>query len=142
MSVENGTSLKLEIKPVSSGSYKPVNGLTSNSMDISNALRDVTTKDTGNFSASEYGLGEGSFSLDAKFDPDANTSTYYTYNDLLTAILNRDKLLVRWSDGVTGHKSIVATVLIESLPMQAPMHDNTTFSASLKWDGAPTVSTI
>jgi predicted secreted protein len=142
MSVENGTAILLKLRVHNVGTLKPVDGTTSNSADISRALRDTTTKFTGTFNAREYGLGDAGFSLEAKFDADANTSTYFTYNDILAALIAGDKLDAEWSDGVTGHKKITGTVCIENCPMAAPMHDNATFSVSLKFDGAPTVATI
>lgn len=136
MATENGSALRIKV------ATKLVDGLTSNSASITRALRDVTNKYSNGFKAQEYGLGEGSFSLTANYDPDANTATYYTFWDFVTAYVNKTKLTVEFSDSVTGHKKITATCLVASCPLEAPMEENATFTVELSWDGAPTIATI
>ena len=142
MAIENGTDIVIQMKPVSSGSYKTVYGLTSNAAQISRALRDTTTKQSGGWKAQEFGLGEGSFSLECKYDPAADGATYYKWSDFLTALTGKTKLLAKFTDSVSGHTQITATVLVVNAPITAPLEDNATFTVELSWDGAPTIDTV
>jgi predicted secreted protein len=142
MSVENGTSLIVRLKPVSSGTLQQVHGLVSNDHEIKRALRDTTTKDSAGWKQVEYGLGEASVSLDCKLDQDAASATYFTYAEFLDALVNKTKLSIEITDAIAGHLKITGTVLIESVSPAAPMEDNATYSVSLSFDGAPTISTI
>lgn len=142
MAIENGTDIVIQMKPVSSGSYKTVQGLTSNSAAITRALRDTTTKSSGGYKAQEYGLGEGSFSIEAKYDPTDDGTTHYRWQDFLAANAAGTKLLAKFTDSVSGHTQITATVLVADCPLTAPLEDNATYTVSLSWDGAPTIDTV
>lgn len=142
MSIENGTSVTVRLKPVASGTLKPVAGEVSHDCNVSRALRDTTIKASAGWKYQEYGLGEADISLEAKFDADAATANFFTFNDLVDALINKTKLSVEVSDAVVGHKKVTGTVLVESVPLSAPMEDNATYTVSLKFDGPPTITTI
>lgn len=140
--IENGTSITVRLKPVSTGTFKPIAGEVSHDCNVSRALRETTVKASAGWKQNEYGLGEADISVEAKFDADALTANFFTFNDLVDALINKTKLSVEVSDGVTGHRKVAGTVLVESVPLSAPMEDNATYTVSLKFDGAPTISTI
>jgi predicted secreted protein len=139
MATENGTAIKIFVGSLPG---KVVHGLTSNEASITRALRDTTNKASGGWKAQEYGLGEGGFSITSNYDADANSSTVYRWEDFLTALFDKTKLTVHFTDAVTGHQRITATCLVTSCPLSAPMEDNATFTVDLAWDGAPTIATV
>lgn len=142
MATINGTSLKILVG-ATVGAAKPVNGLTSNEQSITRALRDTTNKFSGGWKAQEYGLGEGSFSVTANYDPDANSSTYYRKEDFETALIAGTKIIVHFCDSAdAGSRVVTATCLVGSVSTSAPMEENGTFTVDLSWDGLPTIGTV
>lgn len=141
MATQNGTDIKIYVGSTI-GSAKIVDGLTSNEASITRALRDVTNKSSNGWKAQEYGLGEGSFSVSANYDPDANASTFYRWEDFLAANVNKTKLTIHFTDNQSGHQIITATCLVADCPLTAPMEENSTFTVTLQWTGAPTITTI
>lgn len=141
MATQNGTDIKIYVG-ASIGSAKIVDGLTSNEASITRALRDVTNKSSNGWKAQEYGLGEGSFSVSANYDPDASSATFYRYEDFLAALVAKTKLTVHFTDNQSGSQIITATCLVADCPLTAPMEENATFTVTLQWTGAPTITTI
>lgn len=141
MATQNGTEIKIYVG-ATIGAAKIVDGLTSNEAAITRALRDTTNKSSGGWKAQAYGLGEGSFSLSSNYDPDANSSTFYRYEDFLAALVAKTELVVHFTDNVSGNQIITATCLVADCPITAPMEENATFTVTLQWTGAPTISTI
>lgn len=141
MATQNGTDIKIYVGSTI-GAAKIVDGLTSNEASITRALRDTTNKSNNGWKAQEYGLGEGSFSVSCNYDPDANSSTYYRWEDFLSALVAKTKLTVHFTDNTTGHQNITATCLVTDCPLTAPMEENATFTVTLAWSGAPTITTI
>lgn len=140
MATQNGTQLKIRVGALPSA--KQVDGQTSAEESITRALRDTTNKFSGGWKAQEYGLGEGSFSINCNYDPDASAVTYYTKVDFENALINGTKLTVHFSDDVVGHSRITASCLVSSVSTSAPMEENATFTVELSWDGAPTITTV
>ncbi len=142
MATINGTALKILVG-ATLGAAKPVDGLTSNEQSLTRALRDTTNKFSGGWKAQEYGLGEGSFSVTANYDPDASSSTYYRKEDFEAALIAGTKLVVHFCDSTdSGSRVVRATCLVSSVSTSAPMEENATFTVDLSWDGAPTIGTV
>ena len=141
MATQNGTDIKIYVG-ATIGTAKIVDGLTSNEASITRALRDVTNKSSNGWKAQEYGLGEGSFSVSANYDPDANSDTFYRYEDFLAALVAKTKLTVHFTDKERGNQIITATCLVADCPLTAPMEENATFTVTLQWTGAPTITNI
>ena len=142
MATINGTALKMLVG-ATVGTAKPVNDITTNEQSITRALRDTTNKFSGGWKAQEYGLGEGSFSVTANYDPDSSSSTYYRKEDFETALIAGTKLTVHFCDSAdSGSRVVTASCLVSSVSTSAPMEENATFTVDLSWDGAPTIGTV
>lgn len=78
---------------------------------------------------------------------EASAATNYVpsghkWDTLRTALINKTKLTVIFTDQLSGHRQYAGTAVIESLAESAPLDDNRTFSCTLSGDGVLTPTTI
>ena len=78
---------------------------------------------------------------------ETDTPTQYVpsghkWDVLRSAVINKTKLSVIFTDQLSGHRQYAGTGVIESLAESAPIEDNRTFSCSISGDGVLTPTII
>lgn len=108
---------------------------TSHTLELTNAVREIACKGSGDFNTSEYGRFSWTVSADALFNLDEN-STQIKYPDLLALMLNKTVVSIESYYEEGSDTFIMAgQAIITSVSQSAPDSDNTTFSISLQGKG-------
>ena len=115
------------------GSVKIAN-CVSTDLDLSMAVRDTTSKDSGGWQTGLGGLKSWSCTAECLFDQSAN----YTFDQLFALYDARTVFTAYLSTTVTGDKKYSGSVLITSLKKGGGKEENVTFSVSLQGTGALT----
>lgn len=108
---------------------------TSHTIKLTANTRNITTKDSADFEEAEYSRFSWEMSVKAMTSYDTST-TKQTSDDLLTAMLAKTKLTVKYSTNKTGDRVFSGTVIITEFSEDAPDAENTTYSVTLKGTGA------
>lgn len=137
----NGTLISI-YKDVA-GSLKKIANATSNSIDISKDMIDVTSKDSAGakeFIAGEYGY---TLNVEAIFEDDASVgASQQSFKDLATDLLAGTLLTIVMSTNVTGDEKYSGTAFFTSLSLSAPNNDKATWTGTLQGSGALTIGTV
>jgi predicted secreted protein len=137
----NGTLISI-YKDVS-GTLKKIANATSNSLDISKDMIDVTSKDSAGakeFIAGEYGY---TLNVEAIFEDDSSVgATQQSFKDLATDLLAGTLLTIVMSSNVTGDEKYSGTAFFTSLSLSAPNNDKATWTGTLQGSGALTIGTV
>lgn len=137
----NGTLISI-YKDVA-GSLKKIANATSNSIDISKDMIDVTSKDSAGakeFIAGEYGY---TLNVEAIFEDDASVgASQQSFKDLATDLLAGTLLTIVMSSNVTGDEKYSGTAFFTSLSLSAPNNDKATWTGTLQGSGALTIGTV
>jgi len=137
----NGTLISI-YKDVS-GTLKKIANATSNSIDISKDMIDVTSKDSAGakeFIAGEYGY---TLNVEAIFEDDASVgASQQSFKDLATDLLAGTLLTIVMSSNVTGDEKYSGTAFFTSLSLSAPNNDKATWTGTLQGSGALTIGTV
>jgi len=115
-----------------------ITNLTSNSMSLSMATRDATTKDSAGWETVLEGLRSGEFSCEGYFAENATTGFAALYAEFLA----RTQFTARFSSEVTGDKYYEGEVYLTSLESSAGTEESQTFSCSFKLTGALGTGTV
>jgi TP901-1 family phage major tail protein len=116
-----------------------ISKLTTNSVSISQALRDATTKDSAGWEESLEGLRSAEFTAEGYFAEDATVGQDEILADLITT---RGTVTARWSSAVSGDKYLEAACYVTSYSRSGGKEESETFSVSLKAAGAVTLGTV
>jgi predicted secreted protein len=137
----NGTLISI-YKDVS-GTLKKIANATSNSIDISKDMIDVTSKDSAGakeFIAGEYGY---TLNVEAIFEDDASVgASQQSFKDLATDLLAGTLLTIVMSSNVTGDEKYTGSAFFMSLSLSAPNNDKATWTGTLQGSGALTIGTV
>ena len=137
----NGTLISI-FKDVS-GTLKKIANATSNSLDISKDMIDVTSKDSAGakeFIAGEYGY---TLNVEAIFEDDSSVgASQMSYKDLVTDLLAGTLVTIVMTSNVTGDEKYTGTAFFSSLSLSAPNNDKATWTGTLQGSGALTLGTV
>lgn len=137
----NGTLISI-YKDVA-GTLKKIANATSNSIDISKDMIDVTSKDSAGakeFIAGEYGY---TLNVEAIFEDDASVgASQQSFKDLAADLLAGTLLTIVMSTNVTGDEKYSGTAFFTSLSLSAPNNDKATWTGTLQGSGALTIGTV
>ena len=137
----NGTLISI-YKDVS-GTLKKIANATSNSLDISKDMIDVTSKDSAGakeFIAGEYGY---TLNVEAIFEDDQSVgASQISYKDLVTDLLAGTLLTIVLTSNVSGDEKYTGSAFFSSLSLSAPNNDKATWTGTLQGSGALTLGTV
>ena len=137
----NGTLIRI-YKDVS-GTLKKIANATSNSLDISKDMIDVTSKDSAGakeFIAGEYGY---TLNVEAIFEDDSSVGAgQISYKDLVTDLLAGTLVTIVMTSNVTGDEKYTGSAFFSSLSLSAPNNDKATWTGTLQGSGALTLGTV
>jgi predicted secreted protein len=137
----NGTLISI-YKDVS-GTLKKIANATSNSLDISKDMIDVTSKDSAGakeFIAGEYGY---TLNVEAIFEDDQSVgASQISYKDLVTDLLAGTLLTIVLTSNVSGDEKYTGAAFFSSLSLSAPNNDKATWTGTLQGSGALTLGTV
>lgn len=111
---------------------------TSHSLSLNGTTIDITNKDTAGFEKFLNGRKNWSISIEGMVAYDAT----YGYEDLFDAWLAGTELTVKFSTEVAGDIYFTGPVIIENLEKSAGGGAVTTFTCSLKGNGAIAKATV
>ena len=109
---------------------------TSHTLNVNIAMIDVTNKDSGAWVDNLPGLRDWSIDIEGFLAMDSTTNAEYLY----TLVSGRTRVMVKFSNNVSGDAYWHGYAYITSYTLTAPLEDAVTFSASLAGDGALTKS--
>lgn len=115
---------------------------TSFTLELSNSVREVACKGSGDFSSAEYGRFSWTVSTDALLDLGKDDVTYISYPDLLQLMLNKTVVSIEalYEENATNTMSITGECIITSISKTAPDSENASYSVSLQGRGALTLT--
>jgi TP901-1 family phage major tail protein len=110
---------------------------TNTSLDISEDIIDVTTKDSSGWKESIPGLRSASGSGDFLFSEDGAVN----FEDFFDEINTRSSFTALWSTAVTGDKTYTGTAYITSISLSGGVEDAMTYNIAFEITGAVTKGT-
>lgn len=126
------------------GSTKqPIALSTSAKLSISNKVREISSKDSGDWTSKEYGKFDWNMSSDALMNFQSTGSTL-SVDDLYTYMINKTKINVAFASKTgtspnytvdTSKKNFTGVALITSLDLIAGDGETATYSITLDGDG-------
>lgn len=134
MAVKNGTSILLKL------ATQVVDGTTSQTIDLSADMIDVTTKDSTGKSK-EYIVGEngGTISVEGKW---AESTSNYTVEELFDAWKAGTSLAFIVGETAVGSYTLSGNGYLSAFSWTAPRNGESTWSATLQITGAITRGTV
>lgn len=132
----NGTDFPLKVH--STSTTAEIVNLVSNSFSLSTDIREVTTKDSGNYKEHMPVRHDATIDFEGLYHSVAAATGFEDLLGWQTA-----KTMIYWElgTGVTGTPKYTGTGYITSLEVDAPDGDNTTFSGSIQNTGDITIGT-
>ena len=135
MGLVKGTDLRVFI-----GSKKIANETTC-SIELSTAMIETSSKDSGAWATSIP--GRKSWSISASFQIDyADGGANYTYDELLTAWLDQTELTVWFKTSTVADTTLTGKAFVESKPVQAGDQEIATVEVTLRGTGALTKDVV
>lgn len=135
MALVKGTDLRIYI-----GTKKIANETTC-SIELSTAMIETSSKDSGNWATSIPGRKTWSLSASLQLDY-ADGGASYTYDELLTAWLDQTLLTVTFKTATVGDTTLTGTAYIESKPVQSDDQAIVTCDLTLRGTGELTKNTV
>ena len=135
MGLVKGTDLRVYI-----GTKKIVNETTC-SIELSTAMIETSSKDSGAWATSIPGRKSWSINATVQLDYDDGGSDY-TYDELLTAWLDQTALTVTFKTATVASTTLTGTAYIESKPVQAGDQEIATVEITLRGTGALTKDVV
>lgn len=131
--VVNGTDILLSVQ----GNI--IGCATTHSIEITNAVREVSCKGSGDWTSAEYGRFSWSVSVDALVNLYVDASVQH-YDDLVTLMLAKTVVTVSSviSEGLDTY-TMSGDAIITSISKNASDNENATYSIQLQGRGALTV---
>jgi len=113
---------------------------TSHTIELTNAVREISCKGSGDFTSAEYGRFSWTVSTDALLNlgPGAN---YVTYTQLMSWMLAKTNVQIasNYSDGAGNSYDVSGECIITSISQTSPDSDNASYSVSLQGRGELTI---
>ena len=109
---------------------------TSCTVNVNNAMIDVTSKDSEGWTDNLPGLRDWSIDVEGLVALDSSTNAEY----ISGLVADRTRVMLKFSTNVSGDGYWHGYAYVTSFSMSAPMEDKITFSASFAGDGALTLS--
>lgn len=136
----NGTYLRLFVDV--SGTLKPIANLISNDMTFTKDLLEVTSKSSSGSKEYMYGHFGGTGSFEGRFEDDTVSTSEYSFEELLDAMLAGTTLSVVFTTNVTGDLKYSASALLGSLSLSGADNDPASFTGDITITGAVTKGTV
>lgn len=135
MALVKGTDLRIYI-----GTKKIANEQNC-SIELSTAMIDTSSKDSGDWATSIP--GRKSWSLSATLQVDyTDGGASYTYDELLTAWLDQTALTVTFKTSTVGDTTLTGSAYVESKPVKSDDQAIATVDITLRGTGALTKNTV
>jgi predicted secreted protein len=119
---------------------------TSHSIELTNAVREISCKGSGDFTSAEYGRFSWTASTDALLNLGKDSATYVSYADLMALMIAKTIVSVESEYDQDGDAANTLTLtgncIITSISQSAPDSDNASYSVSLQGRGALTVTEV
>lgn len=135
MGLVKGTDLRIYV-----GTKKIANEQTC-SIELSTAMIETSSKDSGDWATSIPGRKSWSLSATIQLDY-ADGGANYTYDELLTAWLDQTALTVTFKTATVGDTTLTGTAYVESKPVQSDDQAISTVDVTLRGTGALTKNTV
>ena len=112
---------------------------TSHTIELTNAVREVACKGSGDFTAAQYGRFSWTVSTDALFNLG---SSDVTYSDLMGYMLAKTTVAIDsyYEENPTNHLALTGNAVITSISQVAGDNENASYSVSMQGTGALTVT--
>ena len=137
--VINGSDIVLSVED------KIIACATSHSVELTNAVREISCKGSGDFTSAEYGRFSWTVSTDALLNLGSG-ATYVSYADLMALMIAKTVVSIKSEydqDGDAANTMILTgDCIITSISQSAPDSDNASYSVSLQGRGALTITTV
>ena len=123
---------------------KTVACATTHSIELTNAVREVSCKGSGDFTSAEYGRFSWSVSTDALMNLGLSAVTYVSYADLMALMLARTTVAIEslYDEGDGSTLTISGDCIITSINQTSGDSENASYSVSLQGRGALTVAPV
>ena len=131
--IMNGTLIGLYVN----GSVKVANAV-SNDMDITQATRETTNKDSAGWKTALGSTKSFSMGIEGMYSENAT----YSASDLITLLIAGTPITAYMTSAVTGDHKWSGSVNITNIKVTAPFEGNVTFTATLEGTGALTPTTV
>lgn len=115
-----------------------ITNLLSNDMNFQRAMRNVTTKDSGDWEESRPTIKSASLPFSGLISEDAAEGFEELYSDLDNGV----PCMWVWGTGVTGAPKWSGSGFLQSLNFKAPFDGNAEFDGELKVTGLVTKATF
>lgn len=126
MAVINGNAFLIKF------STKFIAGVTSNSIEISADMLDISTKDSGGWATFIAGRKSGTVTLNFLYDTDGADATHYDIDDLWTAFSAGTELTILMGQYGLGEKYFQSKGFINSLSIEGEKDSVVSVSASIQ----------
>ena len=116
---------------------------TTHTIELTNTVREVSCKGSGDFASAEYGRFSWTASTDALINLGMDDLTYVSYPQLVSWMLAKTVVAIE-SKYVEGTNEFIVSgdAIITSISQSAPDAENASYSVSLQGRGALTVEEI
>ncbi len=139
--VVNGSNMALYIDD--SGTIKKIANLTSNDLDISADMIEVTSKSSAGWKEFMPGDKGATFTFDAMYEEDTSAGTgEKSFSDIYTMLTGGTSATLVFTTNSTGDDKFSATCYISSLKLGSPHNDKATFSGTAQITGAITKAAV
>lgn len=134
MALVNGTDLRIFVGGTSGVGGKKIAYETSCDIELTTSIIETSSKDSGAWETSIP--GRKSWGLSATIQLDfADTTTVYTYDELLTAWMNQTVLDVSFKTSASGDTVLYGQAYVESAPIKGGDQEIATIDIKLKGTG-------
>ena len=116
---------------------------TTHTIELTNTVREVSCKGSGDFTSAEYGRFSWTASTDALINLGMDEVTYVSYPTLVGWMLAKTTVAIesKYMEG-TDEFVVSGEAIITSISQSAPDAENASYSVSLQGRGALTVSVV
>jgi len=115
---------------------------TTHTIELTNSVREIACKGSGDFSSAEYGRFAWTVSTDALLNLDDGGGTYITYPELMDLMLAKTVVTIRsvYEQDATNTMEVTGDCIITSISQASPDSENATYSVSLQGRGELTIT--
>lgn len=135
MALVNGTDLRIFVGGTNGVGGKKIAYETSCDIELSTSIIETSSKDSGAWETSIPGRKSWGLSATIQLDY-ADTTTVYTFDELLTAFLNQSVLSVSFKTSASGDTVLYGEAYVESAPIKGGDMEIATIDVKLKGTGA------
>ena len=134
MALVNGTDLRIFVGGTSGVGGKKIAYETSCDIELTTSIIETSSKDSGQWETSIPGRKSWGLSATIQLDY-ADTTTVYTYDELLNAWLLQTVLDVSFKTSATGDTVLYGKAYVESAPLKGGDQEIATIDVKLKGTG-------